>query len=129
MISTLSSAAAGMEFVSMISVELTGCARRPSIRTRVRFAPRPRRLMDETPGVLVALGKTSEVLNCVCVVGTYCGSWFSTDSTAMVLDSWNALFSTVTTGLAASRSRRTMREPVTVTSVSSCPPAGAASCA
>ncbi len=87
MISTLSSAAAGMEFVSMTSVELTGCARRPSISTSVRFAPRPRRLMEETPGVLVALGNTSEVLNCVCVVGTYCGSWFSTDSTAMVLDS------------------------------------------
>ena len=31
--------------------------------------------MDETPGVLVALGNTSEVLNCVCVVGTYCGRW------------------------------------------------------
>src|SRR5690606_32818877 len=62
-------------------------------------------------------GNTSPVLNCV-LAGTNCGSWFSTDSTASVLDSLNTWLSTVTTGLEDSRSRRVMREPVTCTSSS-----------
>jgi hypothetical protein len=56
-------------------------------------------------------------LNCV-TAGVNCGSWFSTLSIEIVLDSWKRSVSTVMMGLFASKSRRTMREPVTVISSS-----------
>ncbi len=117
MTSTREIAEEGTEFMSITSVELIGCARRPSTSTSVRFAASPRRLSVAVPGVLVAVGKMLFVRYCV-FAGTNCGSWLSTASTPRVLVSSNAAGSTVKIGLAASRSRRTMREPVTTTSSS-----------
>ncbi len=58
--------------------------------------------------------------NCV-PSGTNCGIWFSTLSMLIVLEFSSRCASTVTIGLEASRSRRTMREPVTrISSVGSC---------
>jgi hypothetical protein len=57
--------------------------------------------------------------------GTNCGSCCSTDSTAVVDEDSSVSVATVTTGLAADKSRLAMREPVTVTSCnSSCANAG-----
>jgi len=67
MISTRSTAAEGIELMSITPVPLIGVARRPSIRTRLRFEPSWRRLIVETPGVLLAFGWMSCVSNWVSV--------------------------------------------------------------
>jgi hypothetical protein len=114
-VSTRCTAAEGIELMLIAPSALTGMPRRPLMSTKLRFAPRPRRLKVEAPGVFVALAWTSVVVNGV-TAGTNCGSWFMTVSmpTDMVLSKSSS--STVTIGLFASKSRRTMREPVTVIS-------------
>ena len=118
-VSTRSMAADGIVFKSTISEAFTGCARRPSTSTSVRFAPMPRRFTLATPGVTGHRTLRSGESNCV-LSGTNCGIWFSTLSMLIVLEFSSRCVSTVTIGLAASRSRRTMREPVTRISSSSC---------
>ena len=76
-------------FVSTYICGFAGCARLPSISTRLRFGPNPRRLTNEPPIVLLAVCCTSVVENCV-MAGTNCGSWFRTVSTPIVLVAWNA---------------------------------------
>jgi hypothetical protein len=56
-VSTRASAAAGMLLVFTAPVALTGIARRPSISTRFRFAPSPRKLTVLAPGVRVEPAK------------------------------------------------------------------------
>ena len=50
-VSTRSMAADGIVLTSTISAAFTGCARRPSMSTSVRFVPMPRRLTLAMPGV------------------------------------------------------------------------------
>ncbi len=52
-VSTRSMAADGMVLMSMISAAFAGCARRPSISTRVRFGPMPRRFTLPIPSEAV----------------------------------------------------------------------------
>ena len=112
-------AAAGIMFVSTNIAALVGCARLPSISTRLRFGPRPRRLTNDPPIVLFAVCWTSVVVNCV-MAGMNCGNWFRIVSTPIVLVAWNAASSIVVIGRWPSKSRRWMREPVTVISSSAC---------
>ncbi len=113
-VSTRSMAAEGIVFKSTISAAFAGCARRPSTSTSVRFAPIPRRFTLAIPSDAVGPLACPES-NCV-PSGTNCGIWFSTLSMLSVLEFSSRSVSIVTIGLAASRSRRTMREPVTVIS-------------
>ena len=109
-------AADGIVFKSTTSEAFAGCARRPSTSTSVRFAPIPRRFTLAIPSVAAPDAVLPES-NCV-PSGTNCGIWFSTLSIPIVLEFSSRSLSIVTIGLAASRSRRTMREPVTVISSS-----------
>ena len=114
-VSTRATAADGIELMLIAPSAFTGMPRRPSISTRLRFAPRPRRLKVDAPGVFVALACTSVVVNGV-TAGTNCGIWFMTVSIPTDIVLSNASSSTVRIGLFASKSRRTMRDPVTVIS-------------
>ena len=114
-VSTRATAAEGIELMLIAPSAFTGMPRRPSIKTRLRFAPRPRRLKVDAPGVFVALACTSVVVNGV-TAGTNCGIWFMTVSRPTDIVLSNASSSTVRIGLFASKSRRTMRDPVTVIS-------------
>ena len=55
-VSTRSMASEGMVLMSTTSEALPGVARRPSSKTRLRFAPRPRSETVAPPGVSVAVG-------------------------------------------------------------------------
>ena len=107
-----------MLFMSTTISALVGTARRPSTSTRLRLAPRPRSEIEAIPTELIDEICTSEFVPSMVGVaaGLYAGSWFRYDSMFRPdwLSSWAA--STVTSGLLASVSRRTMREPVTTTS-------------
>src|SRR5581483_4871191 len=117
MISTLFTAIVGIVLMSTASEPSPGCGRRPSIKTRLRFLPRPRRFRFAAPGALVGPDWMPEV-NCV-FDGTNCGCMFSVVSYPVEPVFWNTSLEIVAIGLGASRSRdRAMREPVTVTSSS-----------
>ena len=115
MTSTLWMAADGIVLTSMTSEALDGCARRPSISTRLRFVPMPRKFKVAAPDELVAPGWMSKAENCV-PAGTNWGRSFSTLSMEVLLVVTKLPLSTVMIGLGAVRSLLTMREPVTVIS-------------
>ena len=89
--------------------------------------PMPRRFNVAAPDVFVAPGWMSNAENCV-PAGTNCGRSFSTPSMLVLLLLTKLSLSIVTIGLGAVKSRRTMREPVTVISSTPCC-SGACSCA
>ena len=100
MISTRSTAAEGIVLMSTTPVALPGVARRPSISTKLRLAPRPRSEMLAEPGVLVAVGWMSPALMPVGVFdGTNCGSLLRFCSSAAVDEFCSRPWSTVTIGL------------------------------
>ena len=71
------------------------------------------------PGVTNADGSVTFVSNCVSPA-TNCGIWLSVASMPTVLVFSSSSVPTVISGLEDSRSRRTMREPVTVISSTAC---------
>ncbi len=115
-------AAAGMELMSTAILAFTGIARRPSISTRLRLGARPRKLSVEAPAVSVdpvLINSPSAMLVNWVAAGTNCGSLFNDVSMAIALVSSNTSASMVWIGLLASKSLRTIRDPVMVTSSSS----------
>ncbi len=82
----------------------------------MRLEPRPRRLIVAIPGALVGVAWTSVALVNWPAPGTNCGSLLSAWSTPTSEVCVRTLLDTVTIGLSELKSRRTMREPVTVTS-------------
>lgn len=120
-----------MPLMSTTMRALVGTARRPSISARLRFGPKPRSEMDAIPTEL-----TAEICTSVLppeppftvgeAAGLNAGSWFRYDSMFRPDLLSSTVLSTVTSGLLATKSRRTMREPVTCTSSSSSVSAAAA---
>ena len=115
MTSTLRMAAGGMVLTSTTSCALTGCARRPLTSTSVRFAPRPRRSSVAAPGASAAPVKAVPALELSEEepAGVNCGRSLRAPSTLTSERFSKFSWPTVTIGLLASKSRRTMREPVT----------------
>jgi hypothetical protein len=101
MTSTRSMAEAGIELVSTTPDAFTGVARRPSINTKFRLGPRPRKLTVETPVVFIGLFCVAVVLNSL-PAGTNCGNWLRIVSTPTELFSSKFVVPTVTIGLFAS---------------------------
>ncbi len=103
--STLSIAAAGIVLTSTTRKELTGCGRRPSIRTRLRFEPKPRRSSVAAPGAWE--GSTNgdpagfPTPRFPVPSGVNCGSWFNALSTLKLERFSNVSASMVTMGLLA----------------------------
>ena len=114
MISTVSIRAGGMTLRSGTPSPLPGINRIPSTRTSVRAVPRPRRSTFASP----PLTEPSVMLDVLVADGTNCGSAFSVVSTVTDPVRSNAAWGTDTNGLADSKSRRGMREPVTTISSS-----------
>ena len=82
--------------------------RLPSSRTRVRAGPRPR---SET----VARPSLAGLLEVPVDAATNCGNWFSVRSIETAAVCTNGSAGRLTSGLADSKSRLAMREPVTTT--------------
>ncbi len=96
-----------------------GIQRRPLTSTSVRWLPRPRRSMVAKPA--------PGLFDWLEAPGTTWGSWFSTRSTVRLPENSNSSESTMAIGLLATRSRRGIREPVTITTSPSSSAAAAAS--
>jgi hypothetical protein len=98
MISTRSTAAAGIVLTSTTIEALEGVVRRPLIRTRLRFAPRLRSETVAEPGVLVAVGWMSPPRSGV-LSGANCGRRLRFASIEDVPEAFNTSSLTVTMGL------------------------------
>ncbi len=118
--STWSTSGAGMKLMSgdepPLKVGSPGPRRRPSISTRVRCEPRPRRL---TLAVPVAPFEMLEL-----IPANTCGSWFSRSAVWVVPVSLTSSLLTTWTGLELVRFGCGMREPVTTISPTVAPGAG-----
>ena len=109
MISTRSMSAAGIVLTSTTAPAVEPMPRRPSISTRLRLMPRPRKSMKARP---FELG----LFDCELRPGTTCGIVLMYCSTVTKPLSRNASWSMVYIGLSATASRLAMRLPVTMTS-------------
>jgi hypothetical protein len=120
---TISVRSISAEGIVLRSVVCSGPAiakRRPLTSTRLRVAPKPRRLTSAVPP-----GTVFEVAPPL-VEATNCGCSLSRRSTLTVPAALISPWSTTATGVEASKPSRLMREPVTTMSLSDCADDGVA---